>query len=44
VAEQVFADERDKFRLEAQRLQTLPLRHAEAVLHVAEAELASLVE
>jgi len=43
-SKKAFADERDKFRIEAQRLQTLPLRHAAAVLQVTEAELAGLVE
>ena len=43
-SEQAFADEAEKFRIAAQRLQTLPLRHAEAKFQVTEAELASLVE
>jgi len=43
-SQQAVADERENVQIEAQRLQTLPLRHAEAVLQVSEAELASLVE
>jgi len=43
-SEQVFTDEREKLRIEAQRLQSLPLRHAEGVLQVEKAELAQMVE
>ena len=43
-SEQALANEREKFQIEAQRLQTLPLRVAEAMLDVEEAELASIVE
>jgi hypothetical protein len=39
-----FADEREKFRREAQSLHTLPLRYAVATLQVTEAELASSME
>ena len=43
-SEQALADEREKLQIEAQRLQTLPLRVAEAKLDVEEAEFASMVE
>ena len=43
-AQRAVRDEREKLRLQVQRLQALPLAHAEAALRVTEAEHAQVVE